>query len=144
MLEFFFFKQKTPYETRISDWSSDVCSSDLYDVAAGVHEVLVQASHRLRMLEHDLRHEGAGLQVAAALQLEEIALGADHRALRQAFEKAALAAMGRCCVVGHLGHLLFHRVSGAFRRQRCSTSFASRKRSRSRCNSGRSGARRSM
>src|SRR3546814_8920481 len=26
---FFFFKQKTAYELRISDWSSDVCSSDL-------------------------------------------------------------------------------------------------------------------
>src|SRR3546814_7446100 len=28
---FFFFKQKTAYEMRISDWSSDVCSSDLSD-----------------------------------------------------------------------------------------------------------------
>src|SRR3546814_7983728 len=33
-LFFFFFKQKTAYEMRISDWSSDVCSSDL-SVAAG-------------------------------------------------------------------------------------------------------------
>src|SRR3546814_1679381 len=30
---FFFFKQKTAYEMRISDWSSDVCSSDLYGLA---------------------------------------------------------------------------------------------------------------
>src|SRR3546814_5458180 len=29
MREIFFFKQKTAYEMRISDWSSDVCSSDL-------------------------------------------------------------------------------------------------------------------
>src|SRR3546814_5573259 len=29
ILFFFFFKQKTAYELRISDWSSDVCSSDL-------------------------------------------------------------------------------------------------------------------
>src|SRR3546814_1344001 len=29
---FFFFKQKTAYEMRISDWSSDVCSSDLHAV----------------------------------------------------------------------------------------------------------------
>src|SRR3546814_1003718 len=29
MCSFFFFKQKTAYEMRISDWSSDVCSSDL-------------------------------------------------------------------------------------------------------------------
>src|SRR3546814_16079658 len=32
---FFFFKQKTAYEMRISDWSSDVCSSDL---ALGIEE----------------------------------------------------------------------------------------------------------
>src|SRR3546814_6396113 len=32
----FFFKQKTAYEMRISDWSSDVCSSDLQ---AGDHDV---------------------------------------------------------------------------------------------------------
>src|SRR3546814_3848477 len=30
---FFFFKQKTAYEMRISDWSSDVCSSDLQRLA---------------------------------------------------------------------------------------------------------------
>src|SRR3546814_17060439 len=29
VISFFFFKQKTAYEMRISDWSSDVCSSDL-------------------------------------------------------------------------------------------------------------------
>src|SRR3546814_19373500 len=28
---FFFFRQKTAYELRISDWSSDVCASDLFD-----------------------------------------------------------------------------------------------------------------
>src|SRR3546814_10271375 len=33
---FFFFKQKTAYEMRISDWSSDVCSSDL--IGGGVGE----------------------------------------------------------------------------------------------------------
>src|SRR3546814_12551133 len=31
---FVFFKQKTAYEMRISDWSSDVCSSDLVDLLA--------------------------------------------------------------------------------------------------------------
>src|SRR3546814_14262624 len=33
---FFFFKQKTAYEMRISDWSSDVCSSDLWTNEKGV------------------------------------------------------------------------------------------------------------
>src|SRR3546814_13904386 len=32
---FFFFKQKTAYEMRISDWSSDVCSSDLQEAPHG-------------------------------------------------------------------------------------------------------------
>src|SRR3546814_12925316 len=35
---FFFFKQKTAYEMRISDWSSDVCSSDLLMSDTGVQE----------------------------------------------------------------------------------------------------------
>src|SRR3546814_4255475 len=35
MLLFFFFKQKTAYEMRISDWSSDVCSSDLFGDRSG-------------------------------------------------------------------------------------------------------------
>src|SRR3546814_6470210 len=34
---FFFFKQKTAYELRISDWSSDVCSSDLRNAAGRRH-----------------------------------------------------------------------------------------------------------
>src|SRR3546814_16371490 len=34
---FFFFKQKTAYEMRISDWSSDVCSCDLFDFHDQVH-----------------------------------------------------------------------------------------------------------
>src|SRR3546814_10746796 len=40
-LFFFFFKQKTAYELRISDWSSDVCSSDLrgrQGTAGGRHD----------------------------------------------------------------------------------------------------------
>src|SRR3546814_6408811 len=37
----FFFKQKTAYEMRISDWSSDVCSSDLHVIGIG------EAAYRL-------------------------------------------------------------------------------------------------
>src|SRR3546814_9788823 len=33
----FFFKQKTAYEMRNSDWSSDVCSSDLFGAATVMH-----------------------------------------------------------------------------------------------------------
>src|SRR3546814_9087119 len=35
---FFFFKPKTAYEMRISDWSSDVCSSDLADCGLGAFD----------------------------------------------------------------------------------------------------------
>src|SRR3546814_3139619 len=45
---FFFFKQKTAYEMRISDWSSDVCSSDLASAVAhifdGRHRSLADAA----------------------------------------------------------------------------------------------------
>src|SRR3546814_7753313 len=40
LVMFFVFKQKTAYEMRISDWSSDVCSSDLsYAILAGLDRV---------------------------------------------------------------------------------------------------------
>src|SRR3546814_2016598 len=45
---FFFFKQKTAYEMRISDWSSDVCSSDLVVPAV----VLVVVPVVVAMLAH--------------------------------------------------------------------------------------------
>src|SRR3546814_17870425 len=38
---FFFFKQKTAYEMRISDWSSDVCSSDLHALMGLAPRLLV-------------------------------------------------------------------------------------------------------
>src|SRR3546814_6943334 len=38
---FFFFNQKTAYEMRISDWSSDVCSSDLLRFATTVLAVIL-------------------------------------------------------------------------------------------------------
>src|SRR3546814_8286005 len=41
VLFFFFFKQKTAYEMRISDWSSDVCSSDLRRLGSGRNREIV-------------------------------------------------------------------------------------------------------
>src|SRR3546814_2682179 len=52
-LLFFFFKQKTAYEMRISDWSSDVCSSDLAD--ATFSQATAQTiTHRTGRAEGDL------------------------------------------------------------------------------------------
>src|SRR3546814_6585958 len=53
---FFFFKQKTAYEMRISDWSSDVCSSDLTAFVmllfAGVLALIMRA--QLAVPDNDL------------------------------------------------------------------------------------------
>src|SRR3546814_3633565 len=54
---FFFFKQKTAYEMRMSDWSSDVCSSDLGDQRGGdrllaeepLLDELDRVRHRVRL-----------------------------------------------------------------------------------------------
>src|SRR3546814_17572539 len=71
---FFFFKQKTAYEMRISDWSSDVCSSDLV-VAAQVGEDVqhfglhcrVQSGGRL-VGDQEVRRFGQGDRQQHALQ----------------------------------------------------------------------------
>src|SRR3546814_9776208 len=51
VLCFFFFKQKTAYEMRISDWSSDVCSSDL----AAINDLKAEFADTEAM-EHRARH----------------------------------------------------------------------------------------
>src|SRR3546814_4828419 len=53
---FFFFKQKTAYEMRISDWSSDVCSSDLH---GAIHEARPDVACVLHT------HTDDGLAIAA-------------------------------------------------------------------------------
>src|SRR3546814_2162760 len=55
MCFFFFFKQKTAYEMRISDWSSDVCSSDL-------------TARELLQREGILAGSSSGTLIAAALR----------------------------------------------------------------------------
>src|SRR3546814_3978300 len=64
---FFFFKQKTAYEMRISDWSSDVCSSDLLSAqpceqrravaGGGADQQHLVALGDLRLLEQAARHQ---------------------------------------------------------------------------------------
>src|SRR3546814_5861594 len=61
---FFFFKQKTAYEMRISDWSSDVCSSDLYDTRM----VRVQRQGKTSFYMKSTGEEAVA--VAAALALD--------------------------------------------------------------------------
>src|SRR3546814_19771586 len=73
---FFFFKQKTAYEMRISDWSSDVCSSDLH---VGAQDLRPVAGHaRRRGGEADLvevEQAEARLFRREAAAVEEVAGG---------------------------------------------------------------------
>src|SRR3546814_19738038 len=50
-LLFFFFKQKTAYEMRISDWSSDVCYSDLQVIRDFVRSLMDEATGKSRLIE---------------------------------------------------------------------------------------------
>src|SRR3546814_18808002 len=76
---FFFFKQKTAYEMRISDWSSDVCSSDLTDPDR-VDEVFLdravaKASERLAVLGGEEPLDDAPLVEPQAVRKLVAALG---------------------------------------------------------------------
>src|SRR3546814_4293297 len=51
---FFFFRQKTAYEMRISDWSSDVCSSDLCAMQKGVKDRALVPDQVVRRIMADM------------------------------------------------------------------------------------------
>src|SRR3546814_8346231 len=70
---FFFFKQKTAYEMRISDWSSDVCSSDLL---GQLDTLLVSDGCRFRLRSPRLTGDRAGTgDLFAALLVARLATG---------------------------------------------------------------------
>src|SRR3546814_10298812 len=60
---FFFFKQKTAYEMRISDWSSDVCSSDL---------LIGHADRRNEAAVIDAKRIGDTVQICLAVAQEVV------------------------------------------------------------------------
>src|SRR3546814_1249966 len=70
-----FFKQKTAYEMRISDWSSDVCSSDLDAIRDGLLSLMPGHSPdglagTMNQLLHDSgRPKPAGRRAAGAIRL---------------------------------------------------------------------------
>src|SRR3546814_9586813 len=91
---FYFFKQKTAYEMRISDWSSDVCSSDLRDEGRDV-----EGAHAD---QRDVRLIG-GEHQRAALGIEEVdrRLDADACEQRQRFVEDAPLGDGKDDRFGH-------------------------------------------
>src|SRR3546814_1858911 len=71
---FFFFKQRTAYELRISDWSSDVCSSDL-ELA---HDPSGTHSHDLHADELDAELAAAGEQDQGGAKTLHVLLHFSH------------------------------------------------------------------
>src|SRR3546814_8231167 len=82
----FFFKQKTAYELRISDWSSDVCSSDLGALARA--DLSAEAYHRF------VWHVAADLR-AAFVTAAGICPAPLDRALTAAAERSLAGQLGR-------------------------------------------------
>src|SRR3546814_19055041 len=114
LLVLFFLKQKTAYEMRISDWSSDVCSSDLrmtnlnrVALSAAIPSSIARRPFTRRVERTLFHHRGrrrgqfarCGLPVIAArfarprpLDLPAILLAATDAVARAAFEPASQAA----------------------------------------------------
>src|SRR3546814_8211690 len=74
-LLYFFFKQKTAYEMRISDWSSDVCSSDLEFMASGHFQRHIRRMRRAALSRLNTLLSGWPTDVAGVGQLPTVAAG---------------------------------------------------------------------
>src|SRR3546814_8710250 len=86
---FFFFNQKTAYEMRISDWSSDVCSSDLR----------IASSRSGSWHDHDLTHlgrHGAGAAILASRSERSIRYHEDHGHLRSEERRVGKECVSTC------------------------------------------------
>src|SRR3546814_5255698 len=68
---FFFFKQNTAYEMRISDWSSDVCSSDLLGFSNffGLNDLLETPSLTGSVMA--MENQGSEVGIAGTLQVRQ-------------------------------------------------------------------------
>src|SRR3546814_17921953 len=98
----FFFKQKTAYEMRISDWSSDVCSSDLRpwrfaEASLGLAD-RQELGQRRPGIQHAARALQSGAGVAARCHVQQ----------RRGQRTCAFATVGGCigCVAQHLEPIL--------------------------------------
>src|SRR3546814_864883 len=89
MFIFFFFKQKTAYEMRISDWSSDVCSSDLFarfrdaesDKAGLIEEAIrwtTPVQHFMRSAREDVEIGGQTIREGDWLMLNYVSANRDE------------------------------------------------------------------
>src|SRR3546814_14114811 len=74
MYVFFFFKQKTAYEMRISDWSSDVCSSDLARDPAHVEVSASPGCHRGEAVQDSLQPDDGQSSAPRGTRVPEAAM----------------------------------------------------------------------
>src|SRR3546814_2815573 len=90
----FFFKQKTAYEMRISDWSSDVCSSDLLsrlpEWTRDTHERLFGA--HLEQVDDVARHQADVASITA--RFDRLQVGAGRVSTQRSEERR----VGKECV----------------------------------------------
>src|SRR3546814_5034070 len=89
----FFFKQKTAYEMRISDWSSDVCSSDLLEMIGQLREGDVVVVWKLDRLSRSLKDM---LHIMERIELA----GAGFRSLTEAIDTTTAAGRMMMQMVG--------------------------------------------
>src|SRR3546814_2619225 len=75
----FVFKQKTAYEMRISDWSSDVCSSDL-----GARAAVDEIDHQPERVPAEEEHFGLGRQAEEQIDAPQDRDRPHHRGQRRA------------------------------------------------------------
>src|SRR3546814_6439371 len=122
---FFFFKQKTAYEMRISDWSSDVCSSDLVTLLCEFpylripigHQFLPFGGNLVGLLQRRAAFRGkAGLGVTLLCDFPYLRIPIGHQLLP--FGDNLIGLLQRCTAfrgkaglgVTHLNELLLMRL----------------------------------
>src|SRR3546814_2945826 len=92
---FFFFKQKTAYEMRISDWSSDVCSSDLAAiekvviVAIGVPVIAGEPDRHLFGYNRPANESAGRIIIEISVAGADHPLGGVRRVTREHLDRAA-------------------------------------------------------
>src|SRR3546814_20376389 len=116
LLCFFFFKQKTAYEMRISDWSSDVCSSDLAARAAAGFMAGARGEAVGNTVGYRIRFEN---KVSAATRIEVVTEGILTRMIQDDPMLDGVAALifdalHECHTDGDLGLALALAVSAPF------------------------------
>src|SRR3546814_14097729 len=86
----FFFKQKTAYEMRISDWSSDVCSSDLNEINSRTLSEVVSGD-RSEVIERQLDNINVGAKNIGIrivdLRIKKIDLPTDSTVIRDVYRR---------------------------------------------------------